>query len=144
MADDIGNFDSQDFIRALREALRNYLEGKMKQNEAAALLGVSPTRLNNNLLSDREPMASMLYLVCTRWPKFQFDYGGFRLRAIKLEKRKDRVAEAQLPFDFNREIKAGRVKVKVKRPAGRVELSVLLAATTRRKVRNGVSVSGRV
>jgi hypothetical protein len=148
MADDIADFDSQDFIHALADALWRYLEVRMKQNEAAKLLGLSPTRLNNYFhdLPDgtrKEPMASVLYLACTRLPGFYFEYAGFRLRATKLG-RKDRSVDAQLAFDFQREIKAGRVKVKLKKPAGHIELSVLLAATTRRRLRNGTRVSDHV
>ncbi|GEM_PF-2348691 len=147
MADDIADFDSQDFIRALADALWRYLEGRMKQNEAAKLLGLNPTRLNSYFhdLPDgtrKEPLASVLYLACTRLPGFYFEYGGFRLRATKLG-RKDRPVDAQQAFDFQREIKAGRVKVKLKKPAGHIELSVLLAATTRRRLRNAAAVSGR-
>jgi hypothetical protein len=147
MADNIDDLDSQDFIRALGDTLWRYLEGRMKQNEAAKFLGLSPTRLNNYFhdLPDgtrKEPLASVLYLACTRLPGFYFEYGGFRLRATKLG-RKDRSVDAQLAFAFQREIKAGQVKVKLKKPAGHIELSVLLAATTRRRLKNGVAVSGR-
>lgn len=148
MSDDVADFDPQDFIRALADALLHYLEGRMKQNEAAKLLGLSATRLNNYFHDSpdgtrKEPMASVLYLACTKLPGFYFEYGGFRLRATRLG-RKDRRVDSQLAFDFHREIKAGRVKVKLKKPAGHVELSVLLAAATRRRLRNDVQASRRV
>jgi len=139
MPDDVATFDSQDLTRAITEALQRYLDGRMKQNEAAGLLGLSPKTLNSYFHTDKEPRASVLYLACTRLPGFHFDYGGFRLRAIKLG-RKDRPSDAQQAFDFHREIKAGHVKVKFKKPAGRVELSVSLAATTRRRLRNAMRV----
>jgi transcriptional regulator with XRE-family HTH domain len=141
MADDIAPFDTQDFIRSLAKTLQTYLDGRMKQNEAADKLGLSPQRLNNYFHTEKEPMASVLYLACARLPGFHFDYGGFRLRAVKLGE-KNRAPDTQQAFDFYREIKAGRVKVKLKKPAGRVELSVSLAATTRpRSSRNGVPAS---
>lgn len=148
MQDDVAEFDSQDFIRSLADALLRCMEGRMKQNEAAKLLGLKATRLNNYFhdLPDgtrKEPMASVLFLACTKLPGFYFDYGGFRLRASKLG-QKTRSADSQMVFDFSREIKAGRVKLKLKKPAGHVELSFHLAAKTRRKLGNAVSTSNRI
>lgn len=143
MENDVATFDSKEFIHALAEALWRYLEGRMKQNEAATLLGVSATRLNSYFRDGKEPRASVLYLACTKLPGFYFDYGGFRLRAAKLD-RKERVASAQQAFDFYREINAGRVKVKLKKPAGHIELSVSLAAATRPRFKNNASASSRI
>lgn len=147
MAGDIADFDSQEFVRAFADALWRYLEGRMKQNQGAELLGLKPTTLNSYFhdLPDgrrKEPGASVLYLACTKLPGFHFDYGGYRLRAKKLGQR-ERKSDAQQVFDFYRDITAGRVKVKLKKPAGHVELSVSLAAATRRRFKNGVSSSGR-
>jgi hypothetical protein len=90
----------------------------------------------------KEPAASVMFLACSRLPGFSFQYGAFRIRATK-PGHKDRSVSSQLAFDFQREINAGRVKIKLKKPAGRIELSVLLAATTRRRLREGVAVSSR-
>jgi hypothetical protein len=144
---DFIDFDSQGFTRAFADALWQYLQGRMQQNEAAKLLGLSPTRLNNYFhdLPDgtrKEPMASVLHLACTKLPGFSFDYGGYRLRAIKLGEKRQEKATEQMTFRFYRQITAGRVNVRVKRPPGRIELSFSLGATTRRKARKGVSVSG--
>jgi hypothetical protein len=138
MADDVANSDSlQDFARAFADALWQYLEGRMGQSEAAKLLGLNRSRLNSYFhdLPDgtrKEPKASVLYLACTKFPRFYFDFGGYRMRAVKLGEKHREKPTGQLAFSFRRQFEladdAGNVNVRVKKPSGRIELSVSLDA----------------
>lgn len=162
---DIAETDSQQaFAKAIGDALSQFLEAKgLGQSEAASLLELQdengkPRRSRlNSYFNDgtkgkqkgkrTEVSFQVLHLACTKLG-FYFDGGGYRLKAIKLgEKQRDK-SNAQISFSFQRQFsltgKAGRVNVKVKRPPGRIEVSVSLGATTRRKIMNDVLVSGRV
>lgn len=159
MAEEVANSDSQDFARAFGDALLRYLEGHgIGQSGAADLLGLHDedgkprrSRINNYFHDSKvrraEANAHLLYLACVKLPGFYFDYAGYRLRAVKLgEKRREQSGE-QMAFSFHRQFnltgKAGRVNVIVKRPPGRIELSVSLGAATRRKITSTVSASSR-
>ena len=82
-----------------------------------------------------KPNAEMLYLACTKLEGFYFDYMGYRISAVSLNgnahAKRMETAE-QLEFRFNRQFNltddAGKVKVKVRRPANRIEVSVSLEA----------------
>ena len=158
--EEVTNSGSQDFARTFGDALFRYLEARgMGQSGAADLLGLHDgdgrprrSRINNYFHDSkgRRPKASahLLYLACVKLPGFYFDYAGYRLRAVKLgEKRREQSGE-QMAFSFHRQFnlsgKAGRVNVRVKRPPGRIELSVSLGAATRRKITSAVSASSRV
>jgi len=145
----VANADSQkDFARAFGDALNGYLKQKgIKQNDAAKMFGLedkhgkpNKARLNtycHDSPSGKRPRpdAEILYLACTKLPGFYFDYKGHRISAATLNghgaRRSGEPAE-QLTLYFDRQFnlteKAGKVKVKLKRPLGRIELSVSLDA----------------
>jgi hypothetical protein len=144
----IANTDSQqEFARALGNALWRFLDGRMRQSEAAKLLGLQGkngeprrSRLNSYFHDSAkgtrtEASARILYLACTRLPGFYFDYAGYRLKAIKLNGRGARLRDKsveQLAFSFHRNFElaneAGNVDVRVKKPSGRIEVVVSLDA----------------
>ena len=144
---DIVKSDSQlEFARAFGDALWKFLDGRMTQIDATKLLGLldkngKPKRSTlNSYFRDSadgkriEPLASVLFLACTRLPGFYFDHDGYRLKAVRLDKKK-KTSDAtygQLPFNFQRRFdlveQAGKLNVKVKRPSGRIEVSVSLDA----------------
>ena len=137
-----------DFARALGNALNQFLEGKgIRQSDAARTFGLedkrgkpNKARLNSYCHDSRtgkrpKPDAEILYLACTKLPGFYFDYKGYRISAATLNgsgpKRSEKPLE-QLTLHFDRQFnlteQAGTVTVKVKRPPGRIELSVSLEA----------------
>jgi hypothetical protein len=157
MAEDIAKSDSQDFARAFGDALLRYIESHgSNQSRVADLLGLrdedgKPARSRVHWYFHDSPKgrrtettAHFLYLACVKLPGFYFDYAGYRLKARKLgEKQREKPTE-QMAFNFYRQFRAGQVNVKVKRPPGRIELSVSLGAATRRKITSGFSASARV
>jgi len=140
------------FAQAFGNALRNFLEEKgLTQVDAAARLGLrdkktgkpSKSRLNS-YLGDLPPVprAEVLYLACTRLDGFRFSYNGYRISAESVGgngTRPTQKAAEQLPLQFDRQFNLtdkrgvvtgkGAFVVKVKRPSGRIELSVSLKAT---------------
>ncbi len=133
----------KDFAHAFGNALRQFLEKKgMGQNDAARELGL-PERGGariNSYLHDRadgtrpKPEAEILYLLCTKLG-FSFEYNGYKISATSLNGRAKKplaTAAEQLTFRFDRQFNltedVGIVAVKVKRPPGRIELSVSLNA----------------
>jgi hypothetical protein len=161
---DIADPDSQqDFAKAIGDALSQFLEAKgWGQSQAAGLHELQDengkarrSRLNSYFHDGTkgkqkgkrtEVSSQILFLACTKLG-FYFDYGGYRLRAVRLGEKQREKAGAQMSFSFQRQFnltdKAGRVNVKVKRPPGRIELSVSIGAVTRRKITSGVSASVR-
>jgi hypothetical protein len=142
---DIVDADSrQDFARAFGDALNQFLEHRgIRQSDAAKLLGLEngKARLNTYCHDSRKgkrpkPNAEILYLACAKLPGFSFDYKGYRISAATLNgqgaKRSEKTTE-QLTLNFDRQFnlteQAGSVRVTVKRPPGRIELSVSLDAT---------------
>lgn len=137
----------QDFARAFGDALFRYLQARdISQTQAAELLGL----LNQNGKAKRstlnsyfhdsvrglrtEASASVLYQACAKLRGFYFDYGGYRLRAIRLDRkqRPSEVPDGQMSFSFHRQYglaeDAGNVDVRVKQPPGRIEIFVSLDA----------------
>jgi hypothetical protein len=142
------NIDSQQaFAKAFGDALRDYLNGKMGQSQAARTLELfdengNPKRSRlNSYFHDgtkgnrkgKRPLANahVLFLACTRLG-FSFDYGGYRIRATRLTEKQREQPLGQMAFSFEREFelvdKGGNVDVKVKRPPGRIEVHVSLDA----------------
>ncbi len=138
----------KDFARAFGDRLNAYLqENGIQQKDAAKLLGLedkhgkpNKARLNtycHDSPSGRRPApdAEILYLACTKLPDFYFDYRGKRINATTINghgaKRTETTAE-QLTLHFDRQFSltdnAGKVTVSVKRPPGRIELSVSVDA----------------
>jgi hypothetical protein len=141
--DTIAEPDSrQDFARAFGNALNRFLEDKgIRKTDAAKLFGLEngKSRIGSYCHDSPsgkrvKPDAEILYLACTKLTGFYFDYNGYRISAEVLERKgKSQVKKPEqltLHFDrqFNLTEQAGIVKVKIKRPQGRIELSVSLNA----------------
>lgn len=134
------------FARAFGDALREFLrETGMTQVEVARRLGLkdksgqpSKSRVNQ-YLSDSPPIprANVLFLACTELRGFKFQYDGRQLNAAIARKKQEAPPE-QMSFRFNRQFnltdktgavtEEGAFAVRVKRPAGRIEFSLLLRA----------------
>jgi len=139
-----GDLDSpRDFAHAFGDALKQFLEEKgMGQNDAARELGLQErggARLHS-YLHDRadgtrpRPEAEILYLLCAKLD-FRFDYTGYRISASSLNgagRKPVGPAAEQMTFRFDRQFnlsnESGSVGVKVKRPPGRIELTISLDA----------------
>lgn len=150
------DFQEQDFARTFGNALRQFLEAKgIRQIDAARLLGLkdkhgkpNKARLNTYCHDSRsgkrpKPNAEILYLACTKLLGFYFDFNGYRISAATLNGNRARPSEKppeQLTLRFNRQFnltdkkgsvtEEGAFTVRVKRPPGRIELSVSLKAGT--------------
>jgi len=84
------------------------------------------------------PRANILFKACTELRGFRFEFDGRQLNAILVKKRAESYAEQQMTLRLNRQFnltdskgaitEKGAFAVKVKRPPGRIELSVLLKA----------------
>ncbi|MCI0356629.1 MAG: hypothetical protein L0099_16580 [Acidobacteria bacterium] len=133
----------QDFARAFGDALSQFLQDRgIKQSDAARQLGLEEkkgkARLNTYCHDSpngkrRKPDAEILYLVCVKLG-FSFEYRGYKISAATLNgkgRRLEKKAE-QLTFRFDRQFgltdEKGAVRVSVKRPPGRIELSLSLKA----------------
>jgi hypothetical protein len=142
---DVADTDSQqEFARAFGDALGRFLDSRMGQSEAAKLLGLNGkdgkprrSRLNSYFRDSAggrrtEASAQVLYLACAKLPGFYFDYGGYRLRAVKVGKKQREKTNGQMAFSLHRQFElakdAGNVDVTVKRANGRTELFVSLDA----------------
>jgi len=143
MADTTAADPQQEFARAFGDALRQYFDSLGKgSTEAATLLGLEERNGKNRLNTyfrdtptgrRTEPSAQILYLACTKLPRFNFEYAGYRISAVKVKGRRGRKESSdQIPFTFDRQfdlaMDAGNVNVKVKRPSGKIEVVVSLDA----------------
>lgn len=142
MADITDADPQQQFARAFGDALKRYFNGLGKgSTEAAALLGLEErngkSRLNSYFYDSSagrrtEASAQILYLACTKLPRFNFEYAGYRVTAVKVKGRGRKESADQIPFTFDRQfdlaMDAGNVNVKVKRPSGKIEVTVSLDA----------------
>jgi transcriptional regulator with XRE-family HTH domain len=134
----------QDFAKTFGDALKRFLgERHMRQSEAARLIGLEGTngksRINSYCRDSRKGTRTMadaeiFYLLCAKLG-FHFDHRGYRIVAVKLDGKRRKVTapvSGQLTFKFDRQFNltdhTGNVGVKVKRPPGRIELSVSLKA----------------
>jgi transcriptional regulator with XRE-family HTH domain len=140
----------QDFARAFGDALSRFLtRNGISQSEAARQLGIETSeegkrkggaRISSYCRDSKQgkrpkPDAEILYLVCTRFPGFSFIYKNYRISAETLNgngaKSSEEAAE-QLTLGLERQFdltdKRGTVSVKVKRPPGRIEVSLSLEA----------------
>lgn len=148
------NGDSKvEFARSFRSALRKFM-GEQGQGPTgvASALGITNAktskpakqRINNYLREPPSPPeGQILYLACTRLEGFRFEHEGFRLIAQAVPRNgaapQERPAK-QMAFRFRRKfnftdqkgsvIETGAFLVKVKRPPGRVEVSLSLKAGT--------------
>lgn len=131
---------SSDFARAFGDALFGFLEANgISQTEAADRLGLAKggkSRINTYCHDSPKgkrpkPSAEVLYRACSVLG-FSFDYKGYRISAATLNGRaKTEVKELeQLPLVFAGQFDLtddkGTVSVSVKRPPGRIEVSLSL------------------
>jgi transcriptional regulator with XRE-family HTH domain len=132
--------DGQAFARAFGDALLRHLEQNRKtQATAAQEIGIDRARLNTYVRDARNgkravPSAEVLYMVCNRLG-FEFEYMGCKISSSALESSRSKHAEEsweQLTFDFSRQFEltgnGGHVSISVRRPVGKVEVSVALNA----------------
>lgn len=123
------------FARAFGDALYEFLkENGISQTDAAKRMGLEKggkSRINSYCRpskngQSRSPDAQILCLACVRLG-FKFRYNEYLISAQSFED-----SQEQLEFEFSRQFnltnKQGTVSVTVKRPPGRIDLFVSLAA----------------
>lgn len=131
-----------DFARAFGDALFVFLAGRgITQSDAANRLGLDKagkarisTYCHDSPRGTRpRPSAEILYLACAELG-FSFEYRGYKITAAALNggsKTAEKAAEQlSLPFNgqFDLTDEKGTVSVRVKRPPGRIEVSLTLKA----------------
>lgn len=133
----------EDFATAFGNALSKYLQSKgLTQSEAARRIGLGKSgkaRLSTYCRTSLEkrpakPDAEILYLLCVRLG-FSFEYRGYKISGSTLEGVPVPAlldAPTQLSFEFDRQFKltndAGAISVTVRKPSGRIEVSLTLDA----------------
>jgi hypothetical protein len=132
----------EDFADAFGNALNSYVQNSgIQQNDLVDLLGldkkIGKSRISTYCREGRrvKPDGEMLWLALSKLPGFHFDYRGHRISAAMVNgngaKPVQKLAE-QLTFEFERQFKLtdkqGTVAVKVRRPHGRIEVSISLDA----------------
>lgn len=143
-----GTEANRDFAREFGDALSQFLRAAGMGPTAAAKLfelidkrGKPNRALVDSYCHDTrmgtrpKPNAEILYLACTKLKGFYFDYKGYRISAETLNGHRDGKKlnqQSQLEFDFQRQFiltgNTGSVRIKVKKPPGKFELSVHLDA----------------
>ena len=144
------NAPPNDFAHAFGDALDEFMRQKgIGQSETARLLGIEArkgekrrggARIYSYCRDSKDgrrarPDAEILYLACTKLPGFSFVYNGHRINAEALNgnggKPSERPSE-QLSLGFERQFNLtdnqGTVEVKLKRPPGRLEVSISVNA----------------
>lgn len=127
----------QDFRLAFRNALQNFLIDKgLTQAGLARRLGITKQRLNAYFREENpaRPEIEVLYSLCVKWG-FSFEYKGYTISGATLEgvpvPAPASVAQ-QIPIDFEGQFKLtdqnGALSVTVKRPSGRLEVSLSIDA----------------
>jgi transcriptional regulator with XRE-family HTH domain len=131
-----------DFGRAFGDALSAFLDGRgITQSDAANRLGLDKagkarisTYCHDSPKGTRpRPSAEILYLACAELG-FAFEYRGYKITAAALNGSSKAVVKPaeQLSFPFNGQFdltdEKGTVSVTVKRPPGRIEVSLTLRA----------------
>lgn len=129
--------ENPDFPAAFRAALLDFLDKKgISQTQMAKRLGISKSRLNTYCRPEKpaRPEAEILYLLCVT-VGFSFEYRGYKVSAETLTGKpvpQPKDAAKQMMLEFDRQFKltneAGAISVTVKRPSGRIELSLSLDA----------------
>ena len=126
----------EDFAHAFGEALNSYLKTNgISEADACRRMRIERATLNTYThgLSDgkrRRPTAEVLAKACILG--FEFEYGGYQIVALKDGERSLAAEGRQLHLEFTRELdltgNGGTVAVGLKRPPGRVALTVSLRA----------------
>lgn len=129
------------FASAFGNALNQFLLVRgMKQSDLVELFGLDKkkgkARISSYCRQGKRPKpdAEILYLACSKLSGFYFDYKDYRISAATLNGKRTKPSEPaeQFPLEFERQFdltgKQGTVAVKVKRPPGRIEVSLSLEA----------------
>ncbi|MGC2321307.1 MAG: helix-turn-helix domain-containing protein [Terriglobales bacterium] len=131
-----------DFACAFGDAFQKFLEDhEITQSDAADRLGLKrggKARINTYCHDSPKgtrpkPSAEILYLACTKLG-FSFEYQGYKIGAAELNGNarpgKDRTEQLSLPLErqFDLTEHNGIVSVTVRRPPGRVVVSLSLKA----------------
>ncbi len=136
--------NSTHFARAFGDALEAFLQAKgISHADVARKLGLGKrgvSRLGTYCHdapngTRATPSAAFLYQVCSGL-NFEFEYNGYRVSEGALNGRspgrKEAPAEEQLSFEFDGQFNLtedkGAVSVSVRRPPGRIEISLSLKA----------------
>jgi len=149
MADLAPSTPPLDFARAFGNALKDFVEGQgSSESEAARRLDVEApkegkrkggSRLHSYFRDNKKgkrpkPNAEILWLACTKLQGFSFVYNGYRISAETLNGNGSKPSPPieQTSFDFEHQFnltgKQGTIEVTVKRPQGRIEVSLSLDA----------------
>ena len=125
----------EDFRLAFRNAVREFLaEKRLSQAKVARGIGITKQRFNSYCREKKpaHPEAEVLYFLCAKWG-FSFEYRGYIVSAATLEGvpvPAPASIEQQIPIDFEGQFKLtdqnGALSVTVKRPSGRLEVSLSL------------------
>ena len=124
---------SETFLAELSKQLNAHLQKrKWTQVDAAEKIGEDKQRVNNYFHGSRMPNAEMLYLMCVRLG-FALEYNGYRIVAKPINGHaRAEAAEQQMTFTFDRQFTLtednGAVALRIRRPPGRIELSVSMKA----------------
>ncbi|PYV68750.1 MAG: hypothetical protein DMG96_35700 [Acidobacteria bacterium] len=132
---------SEEFAQAFGDALRTFLEHSgISQSDAADRIGLPKTgraRINTychgySTGGRPTPSAEILYLLCTKLG-FAFEYNGYKIGSATLNGRIKQPQEEtrQLTLPFDRQFiltEDATVSITVRRPAGRLEVSLSLKA----------------
>jgi hypothetical protein len=138
--------NSSEFARAFGDALSQFLNGKqLSLTDAARELGLGPegkARISaycHDSPSGKRPKpnAELLYLLCSKLD-FRFEYRGVKITAEALNGHRPKVPEKrieQLRIAFDGQLNLtqpdGVFSMEVRRPVGRVELTLLLNSANR-------------
>jgi len=139
----------KDFAHAFGDALKHFLDVRgIGLSEAARRLGIETdvegkrkggSRISRYCRDNKDgerptPDAEILYLACTKLEGFSFVYNGYRISAATLNGSGPKPPQPteQISFDFEHQFdltgKQGTIEVTVKRPQGRIEVSLSLDA----------------
>src|SRR5947207_2869150 len=106
---------SNDFATAFGDALNAYLvNAGLRQQDLVELLGLDKkngkARISSYCRNKKrvKPDAEILYLACSKLPRFSFSYRGYRVSAATLNghgAESSDVPDRQLTFEFERQFK---------------------------------------
>ena len=135
--------NNNEFAQAFGEAFVRFLQNKgISQSQAARQLGLDEkkgkSRLNTYCKRRQMPNAEILYLLCTKLD-FNFEYRGYKISAATLNGTGTSPIEMppeQLVIQFSGQLNLTQsdqrkfLSISVKRPPGRMEVSVLMDGTS--------------
>lgn len=126
--------NEEGFAARFGDALLEHLERQGKtQAEAAKQTGLQKARVSSYCRKGkrRVPSAEALYRLCAQLG-LEFEFGGCKISAIDASSHGLSPIEEQLRLPFERQFEltdgAGSVSVNIRKPPGRVEVSLSLKA----------------